>query len=82
MFLIVIIIAFLLIVLGIVALFFLGKYLYERREGTGGEGEDTLEALDRRLAAGEIRKDEHERLSSLARSRATVVGQSTRDKEK
>ncbi|MBN1572345.1 MAG: hypothetical protein JW984_04020 [Deltaproteobacteria bacterium] len=83
MFLIVIIIAFLLIVAGLAAIFFLGRCLLEKREGIQEEeGEDIFDALDRRLAAGEIRKDEHERLSNLARSRPTAVGHGARDKEK
>jgi uncharacterized membrane protein len=74
MFSIIILLAIFLIALMIVAVFLLGWYLFNKREGIGEEGEDTLEALDRRLAAGEIRKDEHERLSSLVRSRAAAAG--------
>ena len=63
MFSIIILLAILLIVLGLVALFILGIHLFRKGEGIQEEeGENILDTLDRRLAAGEIRKDEHESL--------------------
>ncbi|GEM_PF-2804897 len=82
MFLIIILLAILLIVLGLVALLIIGRYLLQKGEGIQEEeGENILDTLDRRLAAGEIRKDEHERMSRLARS-CPSINRDSGDKEK
>lgn len=58
----------------------LWKFLQKNKDtGISEEKEYILDTLDRKLAAGEIRKDEHERISRLIRS-SPAAG--TRDKEK